>query len=246
VSRLLPSAGDAGVSLARVGVFFACAVALAAISLVNGAPAFETMGELTPAQSFQYRLNELSGWMLRIFHAATAAVCMLWAAARESELRRRVYWLGAGFLAFPSIGAAGGLASNVLQQALGLYELDPGASIGASLCRFVTLCASAVLLLVGTVRIGAHVERRTLSLQSLALVLSVTSLVLPLLSLSSFTAIAVNGVSPEPTTITLAADYVSVILPYAFFVMALVWSRRYADTNTEPLRKLTPAERVKG
>jgi hypothetical protein len=235
VSRLLPSAGDAGVSLARVGVFFACAVALAAIPLLNGAPAFETMAELTPAQRFQYhRLNELSGWILHIFYAATAAVCMLRAAARESELRRRVYWLGAGFLAFSSIGAAGGLASRMLEQAFGLYALDPGASIGASLCRLVALCGSAVLLLVGTVRIGAHVERRTLSLQSLALVLSVTSFILPLLSLSSFNAIAVNGVSQEPTTITLAADYASVTLPYAFFVMALVWSRRYADTNTEP------------
>jgi hypothetical protein len=241
-SRLLPSAGDAGVSLARVGAFVGCAAALGALPFLNGVPshhAFETMSELAPAQRFQYfRLAELSGWILRIFYAATAAVCMLWAAGRETELHRRVYWLAAGFLAFPSIGAASSLASNMLQQALGLYEMDPGASIGASLCRFVALCGSAVLLLVGAVSVGVHVERRTLSLQSLALVLSVTSLVLPLLSLSSSSAISMDGVSQEATTITLAADYLSVILPYAFFVMALVWSRRYADTNMEPAARL--------
>ena len=79
------------------------------------------------------------------------------------------------------------------------------------------------------------------SLPDLALVLSVTSLVLPLLSLSSFNAIAVNGVLPEATTITLAADYLSVTLPYAFFFTALV-----AFTMTEPIHPAANLARAAG
>jgi hypothetical protein len=226
VSGLLPLRSERAVPFSRLLWLIGCCAVSVAATMLAWRGAVPTTSFLPPGHDARayYELAQATYWLREGLYAVSGAALMFWAAAGRSELRRRVYWIAAGFMLFRILAGASGVSQHAAAALLGIGQLEgPIAQLAAIFLSLIAWCG-ALALLAGPLAVAARTHAtRSVGLRGLGVaILAVLYVAFPEFSLRS------QWAQPARLEVEQLSSIVNMVVFWSSFAAALILSRRFA------------------